>query len=423
MKAGDTVPTGLVRGLTVGVALWGVGVQISEALAAAGMAMTATGVLMHAWRHRRPGAAGELLRAWWPLWAFIGWALLVPLLAAGLPSSAGVARVLDWAAIPVAAYGLRLLPGRRRIQVAIACGAVLCISCAAAVCQRFGLWPPPEAFTPLAWTRIPFFRMYEHLPGANDRFMAGGLLFHRLKFANVESMATLCALAFGLSSKGRLRWLGLGIAAVGFLSVTLLPHARAASVALLLSTLAVLYLALPARRTLALALGSGLVALAAAAVLVTPSLRTRFATSLTSEGSGERRAFLEAGLRAVRAHPLAGVGLGRFRPSLFAAGDSSATVLTHGGKTHNQLLSLAAEAGIPAALLLGLLLAWLWRRLPREPGAGAAGQGCLLLFALLGLLHDPLFHAEVSMALALALGAGLSGPHASAGLAAAHPGR
>lgn len=407
--AAGALPAALERWLMVGLALWAVGVQLSEGLAAAGMAVTTAGVLTDAGRRRRPAAAGELVRAWWPLWAFLAWALLVPLLAARLPSSAGVARILDWATIPVAARAFGLLPGRRRLQVAIACGVMLCVSCTVAACQHFGLWPPAEAFAPLAWTRIPFYRMYEQLPGAPDRFMGGGLLLHRLKFANVGGMVTLWALALGMSSEGGLRRLGLGFAAVGFLSVAIFPHARAASVALLLGALVVLYFSSPGRRAPALALGGGLIAIAAAVVLLSPSLRIRFATSLTSEGSGHRRALLDAGLRAVRAHPLAGVGLGRFRPSLFPTPDMPADVLAHGGKAHNQLVSVAADAGIPAAALLGVLLVWLWRRLPARSGAGAAGRGCLVFLALLGLLHDPLFHAEVSMALALALGAGLGG--------------
>ena len=63
-----------------------------------------------------------------------------------------------------------------------------------------------------------------------------------------------------------------------------------------------------------------------------------------------------------------------------------------------------AEAGIPSAILYLGLLAWCWRRVRPAAPLGAAGRASVLFLALLSLLHDPLFHAEVSMAVVLALG-------------------
>jgi O-antigen ligase len=337
----------------------------------------------------------------------VGWALLAPWLAGHRPSSAAIARILDWVTIPFAARALALLPVPRRVQVALTCGAVLCLSCAAALLQHLGAWPPEETFAPLAWTRIPFQRVYEVVSSDPLRYAAGGLLFHRLKFANVTGMATLWALALALGSGGKLRRMGLGVAAVGLASVVMLPHARAASVALVLVVAVVLLVALPDRRK-ALALCGAVGLVAALTVLATPSLRQRFRVSLTDSGSGDRRHFVEAGLRAVREHPIVGVGLGRFRPGLYATADTPPGVVEHPGKAHNQLLSLAADAGLPAAVLLCGWLFWLWRRMPWSSPAGTAGRACLLFIGLLSALHDPLFHAEVSMALTLALGAGLA---------------
>jgi len=80
------------------------------------------------------------------------------------------------------------------------------------------------------------------------------------------------------------------------------------------------------------------------------------------------------------------------------------SVRGHRGKAHLQLFSVAVESGVPgAALFLGMLI-WMAVRLwPR----GAAGLGVLLYLGLLGLLHDPLFHAETSMAVAFTLAAAL----------------
>src|SRR5687767_4862637 len=86
---------------TVALGAWAVGALSNEAFTAAGM------VLLVAWG-AWAWAASELTprdaaRRWWPLWAFVGWALIVPLLAGRVPTGAGVARVLDWAALPLAA--------------------------------------------------------------------------------------------------------------------------------------------------------------------------------------------------------------------------------------------------------------------------------------------------------------------------------
>jgi O-antigen ligase len=156
------------------------------------------------------------------------------------------------------------------------------------------------------------------------------------------------------------------------------------------------------------ALGAlALVGLSAGLVLVSPSVRARFEQSWSSEGSGERRSITQGGLNAIASAPVGGVGLGRFRPGLFLPDDAPAQAREHPGKAHDQFITLAAEAGLPAAAwLIALLVTWLVLGLRRLPG-GALLVGGVTLFALLGLLHDPLFHAESSFALMLLLGAGL----------------
>jgi O-antigen ligase len=378
---------------TAGLLAWGVGVQFSEALAALGLGLSLLSVLppWTLWRARAQRA--------WPLWAFIGWCLLAPLLAGHWPTASGVARILDWCFLPVAASALSLLGTDARRRLAVAVALVFLLSCAAAVCQHFGFWPGLDAFAALRWTGLPFQRMYEPLPGEPSRFMAGGLLLHRLKFAHVGGFLVLGFLDLGLLKKSRP---ALVVAAAGALCVLWLPHARAASVALVVGLGVVLVLRLSGRwRWPALA---AVVLMAVGLVAAVPSLRLRFASAITDEGSGDRRWLVKSAWRAVEEHPLSGVGLGRYRPALFASPDTPEEVVRHAGKAHNQYLTLAAEAGLPAGVLYVAVLVWCWRRTRPASALGAAGRASVVFLALVSLLHDPLFHAEVSMAAVLALG-------------------
>jgi hypothetical protein len=56
--------------------------------------------------------------------------------------------------------------------------------------------------------------------------------------------------------------------------------------------------------------------------------------------------------------------------------------------------------------MLLALVSWARRGLAALPG-GALAVGAVVLFVLLAVLHDPLFHPESSLSLMLLLGAGL----------------
>ncbi|MFZ5471265.1 MAG: O-antigen ligase family protein, partial [Myxococcota bacterium] len=202
---------------------------------------------------------------------------------------------------------------------------------------------------------------------------------------------------------GRARFWALGLAVCGFLSVLLFPLARMASVALAVAAFFVVMLAVENRRRAFTAGVVGAVVLGAAAMAHAP-LRARFLAADTSEGSGERGALLRAGLEAVSQHPLLGTGLGRFRPSHFVGEKAPSLVLEHTGKAHNQFVTIAAEGGVVALLLFVWVLAWLARRMDSRDPLGIAGLGALVLFGLLSLTHDPLFHASFSAGLTLVLG-------------------
>src|SRR5689334_22261280 len=90
----------LARLTAVALALWAVGVQLNELFAAVGCYATTALVLVQV----RPRL--EDLKRWWPLLAFVGWGLLVPLIAGNPPSGAGLARLCDWLLVPVAAVAV-----------------------------------------------------------------------------------------------------------------------------------------------------------------------------------------------------------------------------------------------------------------------------------------------------------------------------
>ncbi|MBL9039731.1 MAG: O-antigen ligase family protein, partial [Archangium sp.] len=260
----------------------------------------------------------------------------------------------------------------------------------------------------LEWLKLPFHRVYEPVPNAEGRFMGGGLLFHRLKFAHVSSLAVLALTVVGAKTSGRVRLVAWAVAALGTIAVWFFPYARMASVALAASLLVTVALVTPNRRRAVIA-AAIIVVLGAATVAAVEPLRARFLSALTTEGSGDRKELLEAGLRAIEAHPFTGVGAGQFRPSLFAPEGVPQYVLDNPGKAHNQFVSMAAEVGIPGALLFVLMLSSLAFAARRAP-LGVLTLSGLTFFTLLSLAHDPLFQAPFSMALVLVAGAGLAVP-------------
>ena len=378
--------------------LWLVGMQIQEGPATLGAYATGALALVVAWPVR-PG------RTWWLLLGFVLVSALVPLLGGKVPTGTGLARLADFLLIPAAAVAVSTLERRTLERIGLAAAVTLLLSIVAAGFQHFGLWPKREAFLAFHWTRIGFERVYEPVPGRTDRFMAGGFLLHRLKFANVTAVMCVLGTAAVVLGAKRARFF-LFATIVGLLGLWIFPHARAASVATVLAV-GVLWISASRRRGLAV-VGAGLLGLAAIGVgAAVPSVRARFEGSVTSEGSGERAALTQAGLNAIASSPLLGVGLGRFRPGLYLPDDAPAQARTHPGKSHNQFVTIAAEAGLPAAILLVLaLLGWLRRGLGQLPAGGLLVAG-VTLFVLLSLLHDPLFHVESSLALMLLLGAGL----------------
>lgn len=387
-----------LRWLPFSLASWGVGVQVSELLATIGAWSTGVLALAVAW-------PVSLRRRWWPLVGFLAWSLVVPLAFGYPPTATGVARLADFLLLGAAAVAVARLEVRWLERIGLAVALTLVISSAVAGLQHVGFWPRAETVAAWPWHPVGYLRVYETVPGRDDRFMAGGLLLHRLKFANVT--AVMCVLGTAAVAARRPWWRAWGLAtAVGLVGLAVFPHARAALVAGVVAV-GVTWTLGSAHRGRALLGALGLGALVLLVALLVPSVRARFETSFTNEGSGERASLTEAGLNAVHSAPWTGVGPGRFRPGLFLNENAPQQAREHVGKAHDQFVTIAAECGLPAAVLLVLtLVVWVVLAFRARP-SGAALMGGVVLFALLGLLHDPLFHAEVSLALVLMLGAGL----------------
>jgi O-antigen ligase len=396
--------------LTAALAAWAVGTLTVEALAAAGM-LGATLAVLATQRAAEPGqhSSGVDQRAWligfWPVGLFVAWALLAPSVAGHPPSGTEVARTAQWMAVPVAATAWARMNGRARRVVLGAAGLTFVASCAVAGLQHFGVWPPLGAFEPFRFTRIPFERVYEPVSGATERFMAGGLAFHRLRFAHVGGIAVLALLVAALSTRGAARAAALVGAAVGIVAIAVFPYARAASAALLVACVVAGALAHP-RRGWALGVGTLLAVFLVLAGAAIAPLRERFASSITASGSGDRHLLVSAGLAVVRKHPVVGLGPGNFRALEHVPIDAPEHLRAHRGKAHNQFVSVAAETGIVGALLFCVMLAALALRMRPETPHGVFGLAMLLFFVLLSLAHDPLFHSTFYSAFILALGIG-----------------
>ncbi len=383
----------------VGISAWAVGVQTFEGIASAGVALTAAGGILGL----KKADPLRLASDWWPVGAFVGWSLLAPTMAGSPPNGSGIARTVDWLVLPVAVSAWQQTAPQVRGLAGKLAALVMVVSCGVAGFQHLGVWPAESAFEPYKWTQLPFQRVYELVPGTIDRFMGGGLLFHRLKFAHVTSLAVIAAIVIAARSKPGSKESWFAVAAIGALSVWMFPYARMAAVAMTAAA-GVTFIRVSAHPRRAAIIATGFCVVGAAIVWFTPAMRDRFATSFTAQGSGARGELLETGWRAVQEHPVVGVGPGQFRPAKFADATTPSLVTDNAGKSHLQLLSMAAETGIPGALLFIVMIVWIARR-----GWGSPlTLGALTFFALLSLAHDPLFQAPFSMALVGILAVGVA---------------
>jgi len=149
-----------------------------------------------------------------------------------------------------------------------------------------------------------------------------------------------------------------------------------------------------------------------------------------SDISGSRFGIWANTLDLIRAHPWAGVGWGEFNMAwtLSAFPGRPTAFFDH---THNLVLQLAVELGLPLATLVMTLLLWALARAAlnawRAAGDAGRAQRCAVMMVLMigwhSLLEYPLWYAYFLLPAAWALGFGLRSPLPSPKAAATTAGR
>ncbi len=401
-------------------ALWAGGLVLAEPLQLAGFGLAAALALVLLVR-RELSVPGELRPAAWAGLAWVAWCGLTPVLArwtaatpawprgsrytqALEPLGALVLPVLDALALPWAG-----------LAAAVAAGWAA--SFALAVYQHFVRFPFDF---PRAW-HVPAERVRENFApeGAPPRYGAGGLLFHRLRFAHagIALMGpALAAAAARLPVPARAAAVALALVVP---AGAYLGFARAAlGSALVVTAAGALLLA----RGTARRVGLGLLVLVPLLALSSEGWRRRVAAAAANVVDGERRLAMTAGVRMFRAYPLAGVGFGNHK--FHAEGMAGELHMPRHilADAHNIWLTVAAETGAIGVLLLAhfhlLLARALWRGHRR--GAWLASGALLSLggYHVLGLVHYLPFHSSVSLGFQFVWGAGLAAAVRAAGPAA-----
>lgn len=242
---------------------------------------------------------------------------------------------------------------------------------------------------------IEYVRPYGLMPHPNAN--AGALLIGLLAAVGLASV--------GLAAGGMRRAIAIsaGLGAIAF--ALLLTFSRAAWIgaaiggALLLPGLWPLLRTLP-RRRVALTIGAVGIAGAVFVAQYTPLITARTGTtqeSIELRSVADRLIFTEYALRALRDHPLTGVGAGNF-PWQASAYLTETFYELRGDNVHNVLLSTAAELGLVGAALLiaahavgvGLALRQLHRSTGTDRAVRAGLFGVWAGLAIVGLFdHYP----------------------------------
>lgn len=131
------------------------------------------------------------------------------------------------------------------------------------------------------------------------------------------------------------------------------------------------------------------------------------------KGPSIRLQLLDLGYRAIAAAPLAGAGIGAYPGLAYKHADSIDPADNPGPAehAHNLLVDIAAELGVPAAMLLAVAaLLWL-RRLPQRASSAEAGWSAAVvgMLASHSMIEYPLWHAHFLGPLAFIVGAFGSG--------------
>jgi len=127
------------------------------------------------------------------------------------------------------------------------------------------------------------------------------------------------------------------------------------------------------------------------------------------KGPSIRLQLLDLGYRAIAASPLAGAGIGAYPGLAYKHADSIEPADNPGPAehAHNLLVDIAAELGVPAAMLLAVAAVLWLRRLPQRASSAEAGWAAAVvgMLALHSMIEYPLWHTYFLGPLAFAAGA------------------
>ncbi len=359
------------RLLVAGVAVWLVGALTGEAMAFVGAGLALAGAVTPAWlREHWKGMA--LLTAYAALSVASAYLWAPTPLRSGAPWSA-----LHWAFFPLAVLAIREFPPARRTLLFDVFAAVALLSAVVAIVQHF----TPVFDQP--WLRgfLTTRRVVER--AEEGGFKAGGLHFHRLRFAH--TLVPLLLAMLPAMWRSNRRWLGVVTAAVSLVALHF-TYTRASWLAL---GAGVLVFALASWRR------SGLVLLAALVPLA-----TFFGASRPAD-----RAFAWSNAASLfTAHPLLGTGYGGYSQAALAlnGGQHAQWPLIH-LDAHSLLLQFLAEQGLLGAVLW-VAMTVVFLRFINDNHPPAPTQ-CAVIAALsvLGIVHNWAFHPAVALCAAWAL--------------------
>ncbi|HOD66182.1 MAG TPA: O-antigen ligase family protein [candidate division Zixibacteria bacterium] len=334
---------------------------------------------------RRENPFGGALR---PVYLAIGlyvlW-VLISALAGPTPGRSVLREREDWLflIIPIAVHLVRIEPFRRRLVRTLAIAVLL-----------MGAYGVVQHFTGLNWPHAT-----PPLKALEGGYIVQGSFAHRLTYGNYFAVASIFVLACGILAAGRETGVWrrfLFLAAFVGLAATVLSYARMALAGL---PLALLFLAaLKGRRWLAAAAGA--VAIGAVAVYlwvpgVAGGFRAALDRDLTGENQASRTYIWEKSLAIVAENPITGVGLGNFYEAYARQNDSLRGENRVWPHAHNDVLNVAAVAGIPGALLfvaMWVIVFWYlrrgWQRFRGDPAYRAligAAMAASVMFALCSL--------------------------------------
>ena len=256
-------------------------------------------------------------------------------------------------------------------------------------------------------------------PGAAGRYGAMGFFTSRLTFGHNASVL-LALLASALASGDlprRLRWPAIAAAALAFAAV-LATFDRAAWLGLAVAALVIAAAQRRTGRALLVGIGAG-----AAAFLLLPQVRARFASAFDVRGNADRVFVWSRAAEIIRDHPLLGIGFGNYPRVCGAYYDRVDPTFYMRTWAHNTELSMLAETGpLGLATLVWLAIAAavsLRRRIRSGDGLALGGAAAGAALLVIAQAHDVFYDTKVMYALWLALGVALAPREPSAAAPAA----